>query len=178
MQRNSIEILGSCFCASVLGLGVPKNGVLKVVNIFTIIFGGFTMISGVSDNFKVFNQPVSNVSVPGAKAVAAESAPALPADTLTKSSSDSSAGLIPKSLFCSSAAKTEEAANTSAVTTNSVSSWQAKWGPQVIYFPLTDRFSDGDPTNNFDVDKNNPTAYHGGDLRGVINNLDYIKGKY
>ena len=47
--------------------------------------------------------------------------------------------------------------------------------PIVMYFPLTDRFSDGDPSNNQGVDRNNPTAFHGGDLRGLINKLDYIK---
>jgi len=47
----------------------------------------------------------------------------------------------------------------------------------LIYFILTDRFNDGDTSNNnfSDVDKNSPTSYHGGDLKGIIDKLDYIK---
>jgi len=47
----------------------------------------------------------------------------------------------------------------------------------VIYFVMTDRFYDGDTSNDeyIDVDKNNPTAYHGGDLQGIIQKLDYIE---
>ncbi len=47
----------------------------------------------------------------------------------------------------------------------------------LIYFVMTDRFYDGDTANNqfSDVDKNNPKAYHGGDLKGVTKKLDYIK---
>lgn len=47
----------------------------------------------------------------------------------------------------------------------------------LIYFIMTDRFNDGDDSNNqfADVNKNNPKAYHGGDLRGIISKLDYIK---
>ena len=42
---------------------------------------------------------------------------------------------------------------------------------------MTDRFYDGDTSNDeyIDVDKNNPTAYHGGDLQGIIQKLDYIE---
>lgn len=45
----------------------------------------------------------------------------------------------------------------------------------VIYFILTDRFYDGDPNNNFDVDKENPRAYHGGDFEGIIQKIPYLK---
>lgn len=47
----------------------------------------------------------------------------------------------------------------------------------LIYFIMTDRFYDGDSTNNnfSDVDKNDTKAYHGGDLKGIIEKLDYIK---
>lgn len=50
------------------------------------------------------------------------------------------------------------------------------WRDQVIYFPLTDRFSDGNPHNNDNVDLGNPLRFHGGDLQGIRNKLDYIKG--
>jgi glycosidase len=52
----------------------------------------------------------------------------------------------------------------------------------VIYLIMPDRFSDGDPANNAPAgspaaanDRHNPRAYHGGDLRGVINHLPYLK---
>ncbi|TJX68899.1 alpha-amlyase [Soehngenia saccharolytica] len=45
----------------------------------------------------------------------------------------------------------------------------------LIYFIMTDRFYDGDPTNNYDVDKTDLKKRHGGDLKGIIEKLDYIK---
>ncbi|MCA1592028.1 MAG: cyclomaltodextrinase N-terminal domain-containing protein [Acidobacteria bacterium] len=52
----------------------------------------------------------------------------------------------------------------------------------VIYLIMPDRFSDGDPKNNAPAgspaganDRRNTRAYHGGDLRGVINHLPYMK---
>ena len=52
----------------------------------------------------------------------------------------------------------------------------------VIYLIMTDRFSDGDPANNVPTDapatatnRQDPRAFHGGDLRGVINHLAYLK---
>jgi glycosidase len=52
----------------------------------------------------------------------------------------------------------------------------------VIYLIMTDRFSDGDARNDAPVDappeandRKNPRAWHGGDLRGVINHLPYLK---
>lgn len=46
---------------------------------------------------------------------------------------------------------------------------------QIIYFPLTDRFSDGDSNNNFAVDRSHPAGFWGGDLKGLTEKLDYIK---
>lgn len=52
----------------------------------------------------------------------------------------------------------------------------------VIYLIMIDRFADGDPSNNVPpggpaaaTDRKNPRSYHGGDLRGVINRLPYLK---
>lgn len=45
----------------------------------------------------------------------------------------------------------------------------------VIYLIMTDRFADGDQSNNKDVDRKNPRAWHGGDFRGIISKLDYLK---
>jgi glycosidase len=49
------------------------------------------------------------------------------------------------------------------------------WDEARIYFLLTDRFYDGDASNNENVDKSHPEAYHGGDFQGVIDKLDYLK---
>ena len=52
----------------------------------------------------------------------------------------------------------------------------------IIYLIMPDRFADGDPSNNAPAnappeanDRNNPRGFHGGDLRGIINNLPYLK---
>jgi len=52
----------------------------------------------------------------------------------------------------------------------------------VIYLIMPDRFSDGDSSNNTPAgspsaatDRHSLRAYHGGDLRGVINHLSYLK---
>ena len=52
----------------------------------------------------------------------------------------------------------------------------------VIYLIMPDRFANGDPTNDQPAgspaaanDRSNPRAYHGGDLRGIINHLQYFK---
>jgi len=45
----------------------------------------------------------------------------------------------------------------------------------IIYLIMTDRFSDGDSTNNKDVDRNNPRAWHGGDFKGITKRIPYLK---
>ena len=52
----------------------------------------------------------------------------------------------------------------------------------VIYLIMPDRFADGDRSNNAPTDspaeandRKNPRAWHGGDLRGVIERLPYLK---
>lgn len=52
----------------------------------------------------------------------------------------------------------------------------------VIYLIMPDRFADGDPSNDQPADstatfdRNNPMAYHGGDLRGIREHLEYLHG--
>lgn len=46
---------------------------------------------------------------------------------------------------------------------------------QIIYFPLTDRFNDGDTSNNYLVDRAHPAGFWGGDLKGLTERLDYLK---
>src|ERR1700694_3679923 len=54
------------------------------------------------------------------------------------------------------------------------------WEDQVVYFVLTDRFANGDPTNDDqkagEFDPKNGSKYSGGDLQGIIEKLDYIQG--
>ncbi len=51
----------------------------------------------------------------------------------------------------------------------------ADWRDEIIYQIVVDRFEDGDPNNNFNVDYRKEAAYHGGDWQGVIDRLDYIE---
>lgn len=46
---------------------------------------------------------------------------------------------------------------------------------EIIYNILVDRFNNGDPTQGEQVDIEDPYAYHGGDLQGIIMKLDHIK---
>lgn len=53
------------------------------------------------------------------------------------------------------------------------------WEDQIIYFVMTDRFQDGDPTNNDqgvgEYDPKVPEKYSGGDIQGIIDQLEYIQ---
>jgi glycosidase len=52
------------------------------------------------------------------------------------------------------------------------------WQAQSIYQVITDRFFDGDPSNNNaegNYNPKGPTSVHGGDFRGLEQKLDYIK---
>lgn len=55
------------------------------------------------------------------------------------------------------------------------------WDEEIIYMVMTDRFFDGDPSNNNpdniegSFDKGHLEAYHGGDFRGIIDKVPYLK---
>lgn len=55
------------------------------------------------------------------------------------------------------------------------------WDEEIIYMIMTDRFFDGDPSNNNpdniegSFDKDHLEAYHGGDFRGIIEKVPYLK---
>ena len=60
---------------------------------------------------------------------------------------------------------------------------RAGFGPQdVIYLVMPDRFANGDASNDTvkglrdGLDRSEPFGRHGGDLRGIINHLDYVAG--
>ena len=56
------------------------------------------------------------------------------------------------------------------------------WDEAVIYFAVTDRFFDGDASNNnaygvgdYDTSEKGGSSYHGGDFAGLTQKLDYLK---
>jgi glycosidase len=49
------------------------------------------------------------------------------------------------------------------------------WRDEVIYQLLVDRFADGDPNNNYSVDRTALAKYQGGDWQGIIDRIDYLK---
>jgi alpha-amylase len=50
------------------------------------------------------------------------------------------------------------------------------WSGESIYMIMTDRFRNGDPSNDLDSDPTRADWWHGGDLQGVIDELPYIRG--
>ncbi|HJP93116.1 MAG TPA: alpha-amylase family glycosyl hydrolase [Pyrinomonadaceae bacterium] len=65
---------------------------------------------------------------------------------------------------------------------DSRSNFQGITTDDIIYLIMIDRFADGDPSNDSPTgspreanDRHNPRGYHGGDLRGIINQLPYLK---
>lgn len=49
------------------------------------------------------------------------------------------------------------------------------WRDQIIYQIMVDRFENGDPNNDFNVEPSVPGKYHGGDWQGIIDRLDYLE---
>ncbi len=50
------------------------------------------------------------------------------------------------------------------------------WRDEVVYQLITDRFANGDPSNDYRVDRTGSLArYQGGDWQGVIDHLDYVE---
>jgi glycosidase len=48
------------------------------------------------------------------------------------------------------------------------------WADDILYFVLVDRFADGDKGNDANVDRKAKGAFHGGDLKGLLAQLDEI----
>ena len=60
--------------------------------------------------------------------------------------------------------------------------FQGVTSSDVVYLIMPDRFANGDPTNDAPAeassgshDRSKPRTYHGGDLRGIREHLDYLK---
>ncbi|MFY9821114.1 MAG: alpha-amylase family glycosyl hydrolase, partial [Thermoanaerobaculia bacterium] len=51
---------------------------------------------------------------------------------------------------------------------------QESWRDAILYFVITDRFADGDPNNDQNVDRTAKGTFHGGDLAGLRQQLDEI----
>lgn len=49
-----------------------------------------------------------------------------------------------------------------------------RWEGKSIYYAVTDRFNNGDKTNDYSIDSNDQERFHGGDWQGLIDKLDYI----
>lgn len=47
--------------------------------------------------------------------------------------------------------------------------------PELLYFVFVDRFENGDPSNDGEIDPDDPQAWHGGDLAGVRARLDHLQ---
>ncbi|MEA2175971.1 MAG: neopullulanase, partial [Blastocatellia bacterium] len=65
---------------------------------------------------------------------------------------------------------------------DAATNFQGITSDDVIYLIMPDRFSNGDVLNDAPAgspveanDRHNPRSYHGGDLRGIINHLSYLK---
>ena len=63
-----------------------------------------------------------------------------------------------------------------ALPVQAVENEERSWQEEMMYFIMVDRFNNGDPTNDYEVDRNDPKAYQGGDIKGITAKLDYIKG--
>lgn len=48
------------------------------------------------------------------------------------------------------------------------------WSDDIVYFAIVDRFADGDPANNVNVDTQEKGTFHGGDFRGLREHLGEI----
>ncbi|MFD1739842.1 alpha-amylase family glycosyl hydrolase [Bacillus salitolerans] len=62
-----------------------------------------------------------------------------------------------------------------ALPVGAVEKEERTWQDEMIYFIMVDRFHNGDTSNDYEVDLSDPKAYHGGDIKGITEKLDYIK---
>lgn len=60
-------------------------------------------------------------------------------------------------------------------TLDKTKNFQGITNDDVIYLIMTDRFADGDESNNISIDRTNPRMWHGGDFKGVTRKIPYLK---
>ncbi len=49
------------------------------------------------------------------------------------------------------------------------------WRDEIIYQIMVDRFANGDPNNDYNVNPQAMAGWHGGDWQGIIDRLDYLE---
>ncbi|OES43941.1 alpha-amylase family glycosyl hydrolase [Domibacillus iocasae] len=69
--------------------------------------------------------------------------------------------MVPLLLFSANAAAAEEK--------------EEDWHDETMYFLMTDRFMNGDRSNDEQTDNNDPSAYQGGDFKGIQDELEYLQ---
>ncbi|MBI5485748.1 MAG: alpha-amylase [Deltaproteobacteria bacterium] len=74
-------------------------------------------------------------------------------------------------LLSSSCVDPSEVRDRSFVTPMQVDDWR----DEIIYQIMVDRFQDGDPNNDWGVDRDRAGSYHGGDWQGIIDRLGYLE---
>lgn len=62
-----------------------------------------------------------------------------------------------------------------ATATDGGTSTTAPFRPKAIYFVMVDRFENGERSNDGDADPKDPHAFHGGDVQGLTQRLDWIR---
>lgn len=58
---------------------------------------------------------------------------------------------------------------------SSMAAEEEEWRNEQVYSIIVDRFNNADSSNDHDIDISDPDAYHGGDLEGVIEQLDELR---
>ncbi|WP_374712390.1 alpha-amylase family glycosyl hydrolase [Symbiobacterium terraclitae] len=79
------------------------------------------------------------------------------------------------SAFAAATARTPLASAPAAASATEPTDADRTWQDETIYFIMIDRFHNGDPSNDGPADPRNPRAWHGGDIQGIIDKLDYIQ---
>ncbi|MEK5522325.1 alpha-amlyase [Heyndrickxia sporothermodurans] len=61
------------------------------------------------------------------------------------------------------------------VPANAAEKVKRNWQDETIYFLMVDRYNNGDSTNDRNVKVLDPVGFQGGDFKGIIDKLDFIK---
>lgn len=137
-------------------------------------------ISGTSKEELTITECYADLSALGGKSKV-EVAPELMAVTIAASSTCSTGTKNIPIYIVDQYGKTHSGTASVIVKARQVSDKDFDWDEAIIYFMETDRFYDGNTSNNSpypevsDCDPNNPGKYHGGDFAGVTEKLDYLK---
>ena len=137
-------------------------------------------ISGTSKDEFTITKCYADLSALGGKSKV-EIAPELMAVTIAVSSTCSTGTKNIPIYIVDQYGKTHSGSASVSVKARQVSDKDFDWDEAIIYFMETDRFYDGNTSNNSpypevsDYDPNDPGKYHGGAFAGVTAKLDYLK---